>query len=138
MRCSAAEQVGTKQVLLNNINKKASVQFVIDSRESIQRLLVITLDKINYNDHHLYRVKMPKRGTNTFGLNRYENDDRFDDFFEMFSMFKFRSREDIQEYLSQSKIPKRTWFKRLGDNDDERWVKTTIFIILMLCFNTYH
>jgi hypothetical protein len=39
MRCSAAEMVGTKQVLLNNINKKVSVQFVIDSRESIQRLL---------------------------------------------------------------------------------------------------
>jgi len=54
------ELSGTKDVLLRKLLcEPPSVTFLIDSRECLQRILVIFLDKIGYDDTHLFNVKAP-------------------------------------------------------------------------------
>ena len=51
---------GSKEVLLRKLfHEPPSVTFLIDSRECLQRVLVVFLHRIGYDDTHLFNVKTP-------------------------------------------------------------------------------
>jgi len=121
--CKENELKGSKEDLLNIFKKLPSVKFLIDSRESIQRLLVTSLDKFNYDDTHLYKVKMPNRGDNPLGQLTYSS--VCDDAMEMISMIKSRVRQegfvfDDETNTYFNKIKKRHWYQVLGENEIQR------------------
>jgi len=76
------DTLGTKPVLLERLRVSVPwVQYQIDARECVQRALIVALEHFEYNDEHLYEIKMPRRGSFTYGASRLKD---IDDYVELY------------------------------------------------------
>lgn len=75
-----AKLQGTKQQLLERYARDAGpyVEYEIDSRECLQRVLSVALDHFRYyDDEHLFHATMPGRGANMVGRQKFSQNEHF-------------------------------------------------------------
>ena len=83
------ETAGTKSQLLEKIRTmKPNVTYKIDSRECLQRILVVVLDAWQYSPEHTFTVSMPRRGDHPLGTCRIDE-------LEWMNFYNFSTNDDV-------------------------------------------
>ena len=80
-RSGYSDVSGDKNALLHRLQTGIPmVEFCIDGRECLQRMLVVCLDTWGYDDTHMFQATMPNRGDCPWGKRRLGDLDCFMDF----------------------------------------------------------
>ena len=87
---------GDKRAMLERYaNGKPFVQFKIDSRECLQRVLAVALSRFGYDLTHAFSVHMPRRGgACLWGARSYQDDDRFSMIWDLDSVHRQADHEE--------------------------------------------